>query len=199
MPISTKQHWKNIVSRSSDINATETAVEALQSLALSGELGNQDTVEKFGHLLFEEACLNFQKNGEKIFDSHEFAKRFWAFDHSVDQYLTREINPFVWQDFAGDDLRHAARYLLRNKLFHGLSFLRAIVQDGGIKLSAMKARCFDYFNQEFYFEQRKDLDPSQFNALEHFLEFGWKENTDPTTNSSCQQYLSSFNVCQLNQ
>ena len=195
---SANQHWKNIVSRSSDINATETAVEALQSLVLSGELGNQDIVEKFGHLLFEEACLNFQKNGEKIFDSHEFAKRFWAFDHSVDQYLTREINPFVWQDFAGDDLRHAARYLLRNKLFHGLSFLWAIVQDGGIKVSAMKARCFDYFNQEFYFEQRKDLDPSQFNALEHFLEFGWKENTDPTTNFSCQQYLSSCDVCQLN-
>jgi len=196
--ISADRHWANIVSKSNDINAVETALESVKSLAASGNLEKQITIEKFGHLLFEESLLKLKQNNQDLFNSTEIASRFWAYDHSVDQHLTVEINQAIWNDFAGDDLRHAARYALRNKLYYGLSFLEAIAKDGGIKLSAMRSRCIEFIDQDYYFAQRLDLDPSRFDAFDHFLEFGWKEGSDPSAEFSCQQYLKSEDTCGLN-
>ena len=201
---SANQHWSNIISSSADINATETAFEAIKRLESKDDLQKQVTVELFGHLLFEEARLKLCQNGEAEIDLNDLAERFWNYDDSVDQYLTGEINRFVWQDFMGDDLRHAARYLLRNKLYNGLSFLEAIAHDGGPKLSAMRSRCSEYFDQDFYFSQRKDLDPTLHNGLDHYLEFGWKEAeeaevyVDPSPNFSIEEYLSLQKTCGLN-
>ena len=198
-----KQHWSNIASSSADINATESASESLQALKASGDLERQVTVEMFGHLLFEEACLKSYGVGQDEFDSRALAERFWQYDSAVECYLTGEINRFIWQDFMGNDLRHAARYLLRNKLYNGLSFLEAIVHDGGPNLSAMKIRCRDAINPEYYFSQRQDLDPSKCDAYSHFLHCGWKEGkegigADPSPDFSCKDYLTRYETCQLN-
>lgn len=198
------QHWSNIIASSADINATETAFEAIERLDSKDDLRKQVTVESFGHLLFEEARLKLDLNGETGLDLNDLAERFWNYDNSVDQYLTAEINRFVWHDFMGDDLRHAARYLLRNKLYNGLSFLEAIAFDGGPKLSEMRSRCGEYFDPDFYFSQRKDLDPNALDALDHYLGFGWKEaeesgvSLDPSSDFSSEEYSSLYETCGLN-
>jgi len=191
------KHWNNIVSHSNDINATETALEAIEKLIASGDLEQQTLIEDFGHLLFEESLIRLKQAKKDVIDTSDCAKRFWNYDHSVDEYLSEEINQSIWEDCMGEDLRHAARYLLRNKLYHGLSFLQSIGHDKKIKMSALKKHCAEYFNEEYYIKNRPDLDPKR-DLLAHFLEHGWQEGTDPSPQFSTKEYLDSHNTYGIN-
>lgn len=47
------------------------------------------------------------------------------------------------------------------------------------------------FDTEFYFARNPDVRDAGADALEHFLEFGWKEGRDPNANFSTQFYLDA--------
>ena len=193
-----REHWLNIIESSNDINATETALEEINILDESRKCEKQATIESFGHLLFEEASISsFNENSANTIDPIDCAKRFWNYDHAVDKYLTPEINKEIWEDCMGEDLRHAARYLLRAKLYNGLSFLASIVSDGRLKFSAIKKRCSAFFDHNYYSNNRPDLD-AKIDPLDHFLMYGWKEGSDPSPFFSVQDYTREHELCGVN-
>ena len=192
-----RAHWKNVVEKSTDINATETALEEIDELIKSRVCDMQERIESFGHLLFEEARISNHQNGKESIDPYDFAQRFWKYDHSVDSCLTYELNQSVWEDCKGEDLRHAARYLLRNKIVNGTSFLTSIYRDQKLDHSSIKKRCSKYFDADFYMQNRPDLDPNG-DLLEHFLAFGCDEGSKPTPEFSPHDYVQSVDTCGIN-
>ena len=192
-----RAHWENVVKKSTDINATEAALEQIDELIKSRVCDRQEKIESFGHLLFEEARISNHQNGKESIDTYDYAQRFWKYDHSVDPYLTYELNQYVWEDCKGEDLRHAARYLLRNKIVNGTSFLTSIHRDQKLDHSAIKKRCSKYFDADFYVQNRPDLDPNT-DLLEHFLCFGCDEGSKPTQEFSPNDYIRSVDTCGVN-
>ena len=80
-----REHWLNIIESSNDINATETALEEINILDESRKCEKQATIESFGHLLFEEACISsFHKTSANSIDPIDCAKRFWRLRASFD-------------------------------------------------------------------------------------------------------------------
>ena len=183
------RHWSNIIEKSSNINVIEAAKNHAQRLEKGCKLERQEEIEKFGHLLFEEYCLRNNIENKDNTHSEELSRRFWLYDFTVDKFLTDEINRNLWADFRCNDLRYAARYLLRNKIYHGRCFLKSIWHDGGISLDKIMNRCRPFFDNEFYFHEYKDLDLNLINGLEHYCIYGWKEGRNPSSTFSTTQYL----------
>ena len=194
-------HWHNILEKSNDLNAVKIATDQARVIKNGTFLKRQEIIEKFGHLLFEEYSLDQQIKSDHECDTDELSRKFWLHDLTTDCFLTKEINWKMWEDFRCKDLRYAARYLLRNKIFHGRSLLESINQDGGIAFEKIVERCRPYFDEEFYFRQRQDLDPNQVNGLEHYCLHGWKEASDPNPTFSSATYLErhpTLKVLQVN-
>ena len=182
-------HWLNILDKSNDLNAVKIAADQARVIKNGNVLKRQAIIEDFGHLLFEEHSLNQQIKGDHGFDIDDLSRRFWLHDSTTDSLLTKEINQKMWEDFRCKDLRYAARYLLRNKIFHGRSFMESINQDGGIAFEKIVERCRPFFDDDFYFRQRDDLDSNVVNGLEHYCLHGWKEGSDPNPTFSSTTYL----------
>lgn len=192
-----RAHWKNVVKKSTDINASATALEEIDELVRSNTCIRQEKIESFGHLLFEEARISNHQNGKELIDTYDYAKRFWEYDQSVDAYLTYELNQSVWEDCMGEDLRHAARYLLRNKIVNGTSFLTSIHRDQKLSNSAIKKRCSKFFNADYYYQNRPDLDPNN-DLLDHFLAHGCEEGSKPTPDFTPHDYIQYVDTCGIN-
>ena len=187
-------HWENIISKSNNIEVLEIATTELESNELSEAIEYQHIINDYSHILFEEAYFQSSFNSNNlspvISDSAmQMAEKFMLFDDSLINALDCELNLNIWRDFKNDDVRHAARYFLRNKLFGGKTFLEAIIDDGGICEHAQIKRCQKHVDKFYYYQNRPDLNPNSFDAVSHYINFGWKEGTDPSKNFSTESYL----------
>ena len=195
--IAAHQHWTNITEKSTDIQVLEIASAELQSSDLASAIEIQKLTNDYSHLLFEEAYLDLRHTEENSttrdpFDTPaQMAHKFMSFDDSLIKYLSNELNLKIWKDFKNDDPWHAARYFLRKKLVNGKTFLEAIKDDGGISIEAQCKRCETFVDKPYYFKNRPDLNPESQDALHHYVEFGWKEGTDPSPIFNTASYLAS--------
>jgi glycosyltransferase involved in cell wall biosynthesis len=191
--ISALAHWTNIAEHGDNLEARAAAQSALETTRHSDAVRQQKACVAFGHLLFEEAQLKHKAetrashNRQKTPESA--AEAFWQHQPGAEQGLTAEINPQIWDDFAGSSLQHAARYLLRNKLFQGKNWLEAICDDGGIDPDAIRRRCRQHFSINHYLQQRPGEHVNADNALDHFIHEGWKKELNPHPSFSIESQL----------
>ena len=186
--LAAREHWQHILRSQAPASIAVHAQGRLNELVASEPLKQQRVVMEFDHLLFVERFLTHSGAEPLPFATPtEAARAFWQHDAAVEELLSPEINPLIWEDFRADTcLQQAARYWLIQKLFNGRCLLEAISNDGGISIATMARRCSGSFNNTYYLKQlKKATTVNAETALIHYLSEGWTRLDPPRVQHHC--------------